>query len=59
MMTTMNTGECPECGSQRCEYADDPERYEVRWRCPDCGHEGRDGYENLYGVMAVPWGFLL
>ncbi len=50
-------GECGECGSQRCEYvvAD----YTVAYKCPDCGNDGSDAFEDLYGCMSVPWGFLL
>jgi Zn ribbon nucleic-acid-binding protein len=51
------TGECPECGGGRLRaWAED---YTVYYLCPDCGYAGHDGYEDLYGCMAVPWGFLL
>lgn len=53
------TGECPNCGSEACVYTDKPQEYIIEWDCPDCREEGHDGYEDLYGCMSVPWGFLL
>jgi hypothetical protein len=49
--------ECPECGGGRWHVR--CEDYAAHYECPDCGHEGHDGYEDRYGCMAVPWGFLL
>ena len=50
---------CPECGKENFEITDIPERYVVEYNCPDCGFEGHDFYEDLYGCMSVPWGFML
>ena len=50
---------CPECGGEHFEITDIPERYVVEYNCPDCGFEGHDFYEDLYGCMSVPWGFML
>ncbi len=51
--------ECPECCGKRFEIKDNPENYSVEYYCPDCGFEGHDFYEDLYGCMSVPWGFML
>jgi predicted RNA-binding Zn-ribbon protein involved in translation (DUF1610 family) len=50
---------CPECGGGGFRTERDGGRYRVLYHCPDCGYEGQDGYEDLYGCMAVPWGYLL
>jgi hypothetical protein len=49
--------ECLECGSMNCEVVN--ENYTIYYDCPDCGYEGYDFYEDLYGCMSVPWGYLL
>lgn len=58
-MTTVTTGQCPECGADGCVFTDEPENYQLLTDCPSCGFECCDGYEDMYGCMAVPWGFLL
>jgi ribosomal protein S27AE len=47
---------CPECGSDHYKITDDPVNHIVSYDCPDCGYEGQDSYEDLYGSMSVPWG---
>jgi hypothetical protein len=51
------TVECGECGGMNCKIK--AEDYVVYYNCPDCGYEGHDYFEDLYGCMSVPWGFLL
>lgn len=50
--------ECPQCG-QSLRIVDLPAEHLVRYECQNCGYEEHDGYEDLYGCMSVPWGFLL
>jgi hypothetical protein len=52
-------GECGDCGGQRCRYVRYPDTHSTEYDCPDCGEEGADYDEDLYGAMSVPWGFLL
>jgi transposase-like protein len=59
-LTNIQTGsECPECGSDLCVVTNDPVAHMVEYDCFDCGYAGHDYYEDLYGCMSVPWGFLL
>ena len=51
--------QCPECGSTDYFIEDRPKDYEVYSCCKTCGYEYYDCYSDLYGVMSVPWGFLL
>ena len=51
--------ECPECGSDNFKTTNVPQQYCVEYVCFDCGYEGSDYYEDLYGSMSVPWGYLL
>lgn len=55
----METPQCPECGSFNFSVEDLPEDYCVNEECFDCGYENSNGYEDMYGCMSVPWGFLL
>lgn len=49
--------ECMECcGTHMVGHW---ENYTFYTYCPDCGTEGHDHAEDMYGCMAVPWGFLL
>lgn len=50
---------CPECAKQFLRYEDRPDIYEVVCICGKCGYEDSVGYEDVYGPMSVPWGFLL
>ena len=51
--------QCPECGSTNVRFWRDREAYATCWECSDCGKDGADHVEDVYGCMAVPWGFLL
>lgn len=59
LYTTTTWDECPECGQDGCQFTDEPREYQLVTECPHCGFECVDGYEDIYGCMAVPWGFLL
>lgn len=54
---TGGPGECPECGSPRCVWT--RVEYSYVWKCPKCRRTGTEYFEDLYGPMSVPWGFLL
>jgi hypothetical protein len=54
-----NIGECGECGGMNCKATVSVEDYIVYYNCSDCGYNGHDYFEDLYGCMSVPWGFLL
>jgi DNA-directed RNA polymerase subunit RPC12/RpoP len=47
---------CDTCGHQGLLIKDDAATHTVTYRCPRCGEETEDGYEDLYGCMSVPWG---
>jgi transcription elongation factor Elf1 len=53
------TDYCPECGEKSLVCTNDPANYQVLNSCSACGYEGKDYYEDLYGCMSVPWGYLL
>lgn len=53
----LKAAECSECGGERCLITQ--RDYVVYYVCPDCGLDDHDSYEDLYGCMIVPWGFLL